>query len=436
MACSTQKQKLDRTASARSGMGKWCIFAMCAIPYFFAHFHRISSAVIASDLQHEFALSGSMLGLLTSAYFYAYAALQIPVGVMADRMSPRLIISVGMAVAAAGSFLLGMSQSYAWAVVARTLVGAGVAAIYVPSLKLLAGVFGSNQFATVSGLMIAVGNLGAICAGSPFAWLVSAMGWRESLLMIGVVSAVIALLCWQLLRGSCNNEPESRVAETSGKISGQGENSNPKERALDMNGAAFFLVLGLIMFLKYGPIMGYQGLWGIPYMTDVYGMSKIESSRVLMWIPIGYILGCPFMGWLGDKVGLDRYRLLILSNAVHLAAWVPMAWQTGQASIWGLSASSFLLGAMSGGSTVLIYSIVGKRAGNNGSGTRMGIVNACSLAGSAVFQPYMGLLVDRALNAGKSAIEAYGTAFRLAFFSIFVVLLLSTLIRRLSKSNG
>lgn len=417
-----------------SGLGKWGIFVMCAIPYFSAHFHRVSTAVIASDLQLEFGLSGSVLGLLSSAYFYSYSALQIPVGVAADRTSPRLVISAGMAVAAAGSFLLGISRNYVWAVAGRILAGAGVAAIYVPALILLAGVFGSDQLATVTGLMLAVGSLGGVSASTPFAWMVSIMGWRRSFLVIGVLSTVIALVCWQLLRGPWDSACHCRTMETGGKTSGTARNDSVQQ-TFDMSRVGLFVGLGLIMFLKYGPMMGYQGLWGVPYITDVYGVDKMQASGVLMWIPIGYMLGCPLMGWLADSVGLDRYRLLTLANAVYLAAWVPLAWRTNQASIPALCASSFVLGSMGGGSTVLIHSIAGKCGDGNGPGTGMGIVNACSLAGGAVFQPFMGLIIERVSEAGKSAVDAYGAAFRFAFFSVLAVLLLSIPIRRLSKNH-
>lgn len=424
---------------SRSELGKWSVFAMCAFPYFLAHFHRVSISVIASDLQAEFGVSAYLLGLMSSMYFYAYAALQVPVGIAADRVSPGRMIATGTGIAAVGSQLFGMSRNYLPALIARTMTGIGVAMVYIPSLQLLAQAFGTHRFGTVSGLMIAVGNLGALSASSPFGLMVSHWGWRRSFMMIAVVSGLVALVCYRFLPGF-RDQGRGRGAASIGGIAPVVGNDEPP-KVFDRAKLPTFLLFGLMTFSKYGPAIAYQGLWGVPYLTDVYAMTRVQAGNVLMWIPIGYILGGPLVGWIGDAQRIDLPPLLSLTMGVYLLAWVPIAWVpmtwfTGSSSTVALCISGFLIGFMGGGSSVVIHSIVKHRAGEGSLGTGMGIVNACSLIGGAVYQPLMGALMDAGARATGSAVEAYRMAFRVAFLSAVLVFVLSVLFCLRSKKRS
>lgn len=429
----TQPAPMNESES-RSELGRWGVFAMCAFPYFLAHFHRVSTSVIASDLQLEFGVSAYLLGLMSSMYFYAYAALQVPVGIAADRISPRRIIAIGMGIAAVGAQLFGMSRSYPLAFVGRTMTGVGVAMVYIPSLQLLAQVFGRHRFGTVSGLMIAVGNLGALSASSPLGLMVSHWGWRRSFTIIAGVSGLMALVCRRFLRGPWDDVQRPSAAGVSGStpVTGNGRQL-PREFARAQ--LPTFLLLGLMTFSKYGPAIAYQGLWGVPYLTDVYGMTKVQAGNVLMWIPIGYILGGPLVGRISDAEHMSSALLLSLTMAVYMAAWIPMTWLTGSSSIAALCISGFLIGVMGGGSSVVVHSIVKQRAGDGRLGTGMGIVNACSLTGGAVYQPLMGSLIDAGARANRSVVETYGMAFRAAFFSVALVFVLSVVFYSRSKQR-
>lgn len=412
--------------------GKWFTFVMCALPYFLVHFHRVSTSVVASELRREFCMSAYQLGLMSSMHFYAYAACQLPVGLATDHVSPQSLIVIGMAVAAVGVQLFAISENYLLLFVGRTITGVGMAMVYIPSLKILAQTFGRHMFHTSSGLMSAVGNLGALLASSPFGFMVSGLGWRRSFMIIAVISALVALACGRFLRGSrgkvrgaaiaCNNKG---VLVPAGNWWTQKQFSRTDCRA--------FLFLGLMAFLRYGPAMGYQGLWGVPYLTDMYGMTKIQAGNVLMWIPIGHILGGPLVGRIVDTWRGNIFVLLSLTTAVYMAAWIPMAWLTASSSTISLCVSGFLIGFMGGGSTIIIYSIVKQFAGDNRLGAGMGIVNTYSLAGGAVYQPLMGALIDFAVRIDKSAVETYGMIFRVTFFSVALVFLLSLILHVSSK---
>ena len=404
--------------SSRPSANRWILFVLCAVAYFFSNFHRVSSAVIASDLQAQFNASSSVLGVLSSTYFWAYAGLQLPIGIATDRYSPRLIMTVGMALAAIGSLVFGLSSSLGVAVAARTLAGAGVAAVYIPSLKILGQAFGEAHFPTVTGFLIAAGNLGSLSATSPFALLVGAIGWRWSFVVIAAVSAIMAGAAWHLMRGPWD-DPRRQMASAQGA---------GDAKAASGRGLGLFLALGFAMFVKYGPLMGFQGLWGVPYLTQVYQMTKVQAGNLLMWISIGYIVGGPFVGVLSDRFGLTLRSLLIGTSVLYLAAWGPLAFMTGTAASALLCATSLVMGITGAGSGVVAHALSTRSSGAGHEGGGLGIVNGFSLLGGAVFQPLMGFMIDRFTSAGLAQVAAYARTFQMVFVVVIGMVLISLFI--------
>lgn len=417
---------------------KWLVFALCATAFFLAYFHRVSSAVIASDLKEEFDVSASALGLLSSMYFYAYSGLQIPVGMAADRISPRKIIVCGLLIATLGALVFGLSGSFTLALVGRILTGAGVATIYIPSLKLLSEVFGNKRFATATGLLVAVGNFGALSASTPFALLVSWLGWRQSFFVIASATVVVAFLCWRFLPGNGKNLRERgaiRGTEDAVSVPYRGKATLGKE-ASSFGGVAVMWLLGAIMFLRYGPLMGYQGLWGIPYLSEIFGMSKVSASNIVMAVSIGYMLGGPMIGRLNDKYCMQPKSLMIATNLLFTVTWIPLAFMTKSAPSWLLYICGLAMGIMSGGAGVIGYSLARLLSTPGTEATGMGIVNACSLAGGAVFQPLMGTIIDKADSIGMDSVGAYSLAFKSALASSFIMFLLTLIIKKPKAENS
>ena len=123
---------------------RWVIFWILAVGYLFVYFHRVSSAVVAPELVKTFGISGATLGILASAYFYPYAIMQIPVGLLSDSLGPRKTVTLFLLIAFVGAVLFGLSPNISIAIFARVLVGLGVAALFVPTMKILAEYFNKN----------------------------------------------------------------------------------------------------------------------------------------------------------------------------------------------------------------------------------------------------------------------------------------------------
>ena len=155
---------------------RWAVFGILALAYFFVYFHRVSSAVVSTEMQTTFGVStAASLGLLSSVYFYAYTVMQLPSGLLTDSWGPRRTVSIFTLIAAAGAILTGIASSFEQVIAGRLLIGIGVAMVYIPTMKILANWYRKNEFASLSGILLAVGNIGALSAAGPLALMSEAL---------------------------------------------------------------------------------------------------------------------------------------------------------------------------------------------------------------------------------------------------------------------
>jgi sugar phosphate permease len=154
---------------------RWVVFVILAFAYFFVYFHRVSTAVVAADIMNTFGVGAASIGLLGSAYFYAYTAMQLPSGILSDSWGVKKTAGVFTLLAAVGAVLTGVASNFTMVLIGRVLIGIGVAMVYIPVMKVLAIWFKKNEFASMSGVLLAIGNIGALSAAGPLAIMAAAL---------------------------------------------------------------------------------------------------------------------------------------------------------------------------------------------------------------------------------------------------------------------
>ncbi|MBO8179014.1 MAG: MFS transporter [Archaeoglobus sp.] len=379
---------------------RWVVFGVMALIYFFVYFHRTSPAVLATTLMGEFAVTALAVGVLSSAYFYPYGVMQIPVGYLSDTKGPRLITTVFTLIAFLGTLLFALSPTFEVAILGRLLIGVGVSGVYIPTIKILSQWFKDDEFATLTGVLFAVGNVGALASAYPLAAMVSAFGWRGTFFLIGAITLVLALSCWIFVRDSPGG-----VLETNMK----GEKFSTNFRVVVQNPVVWLIATSA--FLRYGIVMGYQGLWGGPYLMDVYGMQREEAGGVLMMVGVGTIFGAPVIGFLSDKVIRTRKWFLVAAGLGFTFTMAPLVFLTANLSVAQLYMISFLIGLFSAAGPVA-YALIKESYPLEVTGLATSIVNVFPFFGGAVFQVFMGYLMDTVGMVGKSyPPEAYSLAF-------------------------
>ena len=185
---------------------RWVILLILSLQYLFGYFHRVAPAVVAQDLVSAFSISATSLGVLASGYFYPYAIMQIPVGLLADSWGPRKTITFFALLAACGAIAFGLSPNFGMATVFRVIVGLGLSGIFVPAMKSLSVWFKPGEYARISGILMAAGGLGWLSAAAPLAFISSNFGWRAGFISTGVITAALSILTWLLVF----DKPEKR----------------------------------------------------------------------------------------------------------------------------------------------------------------------------------------------------------------------------------
>ena len=182
---------------------RWAIFAVLALAYFFVYFHRTTGGAISDTLQDFFGVGTASVALLASAYLYAYTLMQIPSGILTDKFGPRKAATIFIFLIAAGSILSAVSaaaDNFTLMIVGKFIIGIGAAVVYIPIMKVLAVWYRKNEFASMSGILLLVGNVGGIAAATPMVILMDGLGIQNTYIFLAVVTVVIAGLCWLIVR--------------------------------------------------------------------------------------------------------------------------------------------------------------------------------------------------------------------------------------------
>lgn len=387
--------------------GKWLVFAILSGIYFFVYFHRTSPAVMANDLMQEFAVSALAIGVLSSLYFYPYAVLQMPVGVLSDVKGAKKVVISFTSITLFGILLFVIAPSFEFAVFSRLLIGIGVSGVYIPTVKIISQWFKANEFATAMGILFAIGNLGAIFSSYPLAISIENLGWRISFAIIGVVTTLLLLLCILFVKDA--------PIEFKRKSLGKGDFKSLLNLTL--------WLLAFSSMLRYGVVMGFQGLWGGSFLVDVASLSKALVGTVLMLFGIGTIVGAPLLGRVSDEIGL-RKVLMIASSIGFLIFWLPLLLIPEKLGVTELSIISFMLGFFSS-SGPIAYTMVKEQFPLRMTGLAISFINIFPFVGAGIFQIVMGYLMDSVGKMGDGyPVEAYRLSFEFCLVASIVSLIL------------
>jgi MFS family permease len=403
------------------------VFSVICVVYFFVYFHRVSTSVIVSDLLEAFHTNATALGFMSSMYFYLYAFEQPLVGYLSDRIGPRRVIGYWSIAAAAGCFLFGMAPNIGWASVGRALIGLGVGGVYVPAVKAFSLWFRKKEFATMIGLLMAMGNFGAVIATTPLAWATASWGWRPTFFLIGGITLGLAFVTLLLTRDYAR--PSEPVQVNPAVASGG--NSGSRGKVIQVLASGQFWIVAMIFFGIYGTLVTLQGLWATPFLMTVFGVERIFASKLNMLIPVGVIIGAPFFGWLTDRFSFDKRNTLIVILTAYALSWVGIIFFYSQLGTAGLSLVLLVMGIATGGFISTLWGIVQETTPSEILGLISGMLNPAPFLGVAAFQVLTGAILDRAGRVGDLyPLSGFRNAFLVCLFVIVICLVLSFCLRR------
>jgi len=413
------------TTDRRPSSLAWAVWGLGALFFSLAFFHRVAPAVMVDGLMSEFRVGGAVLGNLAAIYFYAYAGLQLPVGMVIDRWGPRRVLTAAAAVCALGTLLFAMAGSLGAAYAGRFLVGASVAFPFVGSLTLATLWFPPRRFALLTGLTMFAGMAGGILGQAPLATLVEAIGWRTAMAAAAAVSLLISVLVWLVVRDrpeSTAQNPAQPEPAKSGMAMGL--------RAVLGRGQSW-IIAGFAASMA-GPMFAFAGLWGVPYLMRAFGLERPGAALTVSAMMVGWALGAPATGWISDHLG--RRRAPMIGGAVVALLSILTLLYATQLSLVAVAALLFLNG-FAGGAMSVCFAIAREHNPEHATGVAIAFVNAINLGGGALLQPLIGLVLDLnwdgATEAGARiySTAAYDAALAVLPASYAIAIVLGLLIR-------
>ena len=367
----------------------WFTWGLLASLYFVGFFQRVAPAVMVDELMRDFGIAATMLGNLSAIYFYTYAAMQIPSGLLADAVGPRRVATAAAMAAVAGTVLFAQADTLWMASLGRGLIGASVAVAFVACMKLAGHWFPANRFATVTGVSLLIGNLGGVLAGVPLSEAVAGFGWRNAMLASAGVTLLLAIAVWLGVR----NDPSERGYASHAHPEALNNGAMSPWRSLkivvsERDTWLLFLAGGLLA----APVLTFAGLWGVPYLVQVHGLERSHAAVFTTTMLLGFAVGGPLLGALSDRMG-RRKRPYLAVALVHAACWGAFLF------VDALPVAAFYLlfaaiGFSAGG--IIIGFAFAREANHPGAaGTVGGVVNMAVLGFAAIQQSAMGWILDR-----------------------------------------
>ena len=284
------------------------VFLPFATGYFLSYLYRSVNAVISTDLIDEFGLSASALGLLTSAYFLGFASLQIPVGILLDRVGPRRTNAALLLFAGTGALVFSMAEGLAGLLLGRTLIGFGVAACLMSSIKAFTLWFPLERLPAMTGRIMFVGGLGAISATVPVEAALQITDWRGIFRLLAVLTFAAAAVVFFLAPEKRDDRPQETFT---GQLRGTA--------GVFLSPLFWRIALGTTLFQSFN--MSVQGLWAGPWLVDVAGLGRQSVAFHLLALGISTMIGFLFWGLLAARLvrrGIAPMTVLIAASAMYM----------------------------------------------------------------------------------------------------------------------
>lgn len=415
----------SQPAKKQSSFKPWLVWGLGCLFYFYECLLQVSPSVMSAELMHDFSVTSHMLGILSGVYFYFYAGMQLPCGVMTDYFGPRRLLTIATTICAVSTIAFGLTEHFLMACIARLMIGFGSAFAVVGTLKLASSWFPASRFAFLTGMMVTLGMMGAIFGEAPLALLIDHCGWRHSMLIMGGVGLIVAVLIFTLT---------SDHADHSKPIS----EDEPKEQGSLSHRLMILLrnkQLWLVAFyggLIYTATPVICGLWGVPFLMLTQHLPKATAANYISLILFGWAFAGPLWGILSNRIGRRKPPMycaaiggLLTSSLIILCPIQSKLLMQVLLFLFGIFSAGFLPA----------FALAKEVCDQNYVATALSFMNMMNMVGIAIVQPAVGFILDSRWsgqmvdNVRVYCVSDYQTALAILPLGMLVALLLMPMIR-------
>ncbi|MDZ5472288.1 MFS transporter [Bacillus sp. 31A1R] len=375
---------------------RWVIFASVLVAYLFMSSQRTAPGLITDQLMRDFSVTASTIGLVTSIQFFVYTGLQIPMGLLADRYGPILFLIIGTALTGLGTIIYGVTTHEYVLIFARILTGIGDATIWVNMILVLSMWFNQKEFTRLIGIAGMTGSLGFLLATVPFSVLIVSLGWRGAFFTAGVVLCLCSTWLYFIFVKKAN-QPLFVKKE------GPREKITVLLRRVCLNRQAWALFL--CHFGLVGGYIGFIGSWAVPYMIDVYGISRLDASQLVLISLLGALIGAPLIGWLASYLGAIK-RTYVVFHLMVLLCWSTFLFFPNHPPFYILIILFFMIG-FGFGSNSLTFAIVRQTFPVTESGIVSGFANTGGFLSAVLLPSIFGFILDYFQATSGQIVDGY-----------------------------
>ena len=377
----------------------WLIFAICSLHLFISQLYRTTNAVLAPWLIEDLNLDTEGLGLLSAGFFYAFSLTQIPISIFLDKVGAKRLMIVLSFVGMAGAIVFSLAQGLGMGLAGRLLLGVGMACNLMGPLKLLMEWFPPRIFATLSGLLYAVGTLGNIAAATPLVLLVEQLGWRLSFQAIIAVHLLLTLALFWVVP----ERPQAKSAEVTSTTGSPFGNLGILGRSKD------YWIISAGTFVRYGTHAALQTLWAGPLLMEALRFSPVQAGNILLAMNIGLIVGGPMWGAVSDRV-FKTPKWVVAGGLLMLAliTFGLRALPPGTSAF--VAGATFLAFGLASASGMHVYAHIKALVPKDMAGAAMSGTNFFTMMGPAVFLQGLGIAMQGLYPEASRGPEAFGTA--------------------------
>ncbi len=393
------------------GYRAWLVWGSGVAAYVIAVTQRTSFGVAGLEATERYSASASALSIFTVVQLLVYAALQIPVGVLVDRVGPRLLILAGAVLMATGQVQLAFSDTIGGGITGRLLVGAGDALTFISVLRLLPAWFEPRRIPVLTQFTGIIGQLGQVVSVVPFAALLVAAGWNTAFISAAALSALAAVLAAAVIRDAPQRQPRAGAGLRQTGITLAQAWRQPGTR------------LGLWShFTVQFPGTVFVLIWGYPYLVRAEGVDPVAASALMtLFVAVGIVSG-PMLGLYVSRHPLRRSTMVLAIACGIACAWLAVLLMPGTAPLWLLALLIVAL-ALGGPGSMIAFDFARTFNPSSRMGTATGIVNIGGFAASLLAMFGIGVILDLLYSQGLSGGDLYALgSFRIAMAFQLVIL--------------
>jgi predicted MFS family arabinose efflux permease len=350
---------------------------------------RLWPGLMMQPIMAQFSIDASQFGLLAACYYYGYAGMQIPVAILLERFGARSIVFLFALLCGLATWLFSYTNHFYLALLSRFLIGAGSAVGFLGVSKVVSEWFPKEKYARMIGFSFTFGLLGAIYGGKPVSLLIDTYSWRHVASTLAIASIAIGVLTYLILRSPILSGAD-KIKNESFKI------SNMKA----FLSSPTLWCLAIANLLMVGSLEGFADVWGVPYLTIAYGLSKADAAGVVSFIFFGMLAGGPFLALCSRRVG--DYAVIMTCGLGMALIFIGLLVSQGL-SVSMLSAMFFCVGVMCC-YQVIVFSAGSKLVTAQQLGVTVAFLNCINMLGGSFFHTLIGKFMDMSWQ-GQYAVD-------------------------------